>query len=438
MDSTVSIQNKKEKYLADFTKNAADFSHSSTFLQSQRNIALEAFSNMDFPNLRDENWKYTNVSPALKSHFHLTNENELNELNVRRISDEEAITLVFVNGNFNKKLSVNPVQGLLIKNLSDALVENPEIIEKYFGTQCDLKADIFPSMNTLFFKDGAFVYMPEGVVLEKPIQLIYISGPEASQTVSYPRNLFIANKNSSFKVFESYQSVTSDAEVFINSQTEIVVDENAQVEYYKLQLDSNKTCHIDTVQALQHQNSKLSVYTICLGGSLVRNKLGIRLEGTSCETHMKGLTILKDSQHVDNHTFIDHAMPHCYSNELYKNIIDDKAHSVFSGKIMVRKDAQKTNAFQSCKNILLSPNAVADAMPQLEIFADDVKCSHGATTGRLNEESMFYLQARGIGKEKAKGLLIHAFAGEVIESVSIPAVKSILENLLAEKLGTEL
>jgi Fe-S cluster assembly protein SufD len=438
METTVVVQSKKEKYLADFEKSAEQNSGQSGYLDSQREIALKAFTELDFPTKRDENWKYTNIGPVFNTHFEKSGEVEINGFEGCKLPSEESITLVFVNGNFSSKLSVNPVKGLMIKSLSEAVKDHPELIEKYLGSQSDLKTDIFPSMNGMFFNDGAFVYIPEGIVLEKPIQLIYISASGAVPTVSYPRNLFIAGKNSGFKVVESYQSAPATGKSLVNSQTEIVVEENASVEYYKLQLESSTTCHIDTVQALQHSNSKLSVLTVTFGGSLVRNKLGVRLEGTDCETHMRGLAILKESQHVDNHTYIDHAMPNCYSNELYKNIVDGKSHAVFSGKIIVRKDAQKTNAFQSCKNILLSENASADAMPQLEIFADDVKCSHGSTTGRLNEEALFYLRSRGIGEERARALLIYAFAGELIESVGIPSLKKMLEDLLAENLGTEL
>lgn len=438
METTVVANNLKEKFLSDFEKTFELRTNESEGIQQKRKNALEIFSSLDFPSKRDENWKYTNIRPVFKTPFEKTDDNNLNHFNEYLVPFDESISLVFVNGNFNSKLSVNPVQGLLIKTMSDAIAENPEMIEKYLGSQADLNTDIFPSMNTMLFNDGVFVYIPEGIVLEKPIQLIYISGNTDTPIASYPRNVFVAAKNSKFSVVEISKTLKDSTAGFVNSLTEIVIEESASAVYYKIQNDADNMCHIDTVYATQAANSNLSVYTVTLNAGINRNKLNIRHSGTNCETYMNGLSVLGDAQHIDNHTFIDHALPGCYSNELYKNIVDGNAHAVFSGKIMVRKDAQKTNAFQSCKNILLSEGASVDAMPQLEIFADDVKCSHGATTGRLNDEAMFYLQSRGIGADKAKALLIYAFAAEVFESVSIPALKTALGKMLEEKLGTEL
>ena len=297
-----------------------------------------------------------------------------------------------------------------------------------------IKTESFIALNTAFTFDGAFIHIPAHTVVEKPIHLLHVSDARNEATVSYPRNLIVAENNSRVKVIESFHTVQSANHNFINSVTEVVVKENSIVELNKIQNEAAEAFHINHTEASQEKNSTFKINTITLGGGIVRNNLHIVLNGEYCNSQLNGLYLLNGSQLVDNHTLVDHAKPNCYSNELYKGIIDGKAQGVFNGKIFVRKDAQKTNAYQSNKNILLSDDASMNAKPQLEIFADDVKCSHGATTGQLDEDALFYLRSRGIGEENAKALLNVAFAADVIKNISIEALKNNLSVLISTKL----
>jgi len=311
-----------------------------------------------------------------------------------------------------------------------------ELIKKHFGKYAVDQDQVFTALSTAFTKDGAFIYAPDGKVIEKPIHIIFVTSANGDKILTQPRNLFVAGKNSKVTIIEHYASEANDI-YFTNSITEIVADENAIVDHIKLQEESTEAFHISRMEIDQERSSNFSSHLISRGGKISRNEFNSRFNGEGSECTLNGLFILEDNQLFDAHTMIDHAKPHCNSHEHYKGILDDKSFGVFNGKVMVRENAQKTNAFQENNNILLSDQAIVNTKPQLEIFADDVKCSHGATIGQLNDEAMFYLKARGIGDEAAKAMLIHAFAIDVITSIKSEYVKDYVEDFLAKRFNQE-
>lgn len=281
--------------------------------------------------------------------------------------------------------------------------------------------------------NGAFIEVADKVVVDKPIVLYFVGDSSAAKLSYQIRNLVVAGKFAEATVIEKFDTI-GDNESFTNVVNEFSVDRNANVRYFKIENDSDQAYHVSNTHASQEGSSTFTANTIALNGAMVRNNLNIRLDGEGCESHMNGLYVLKGKTHVDNHTVVDHVKPNSYSNELYKGIMDDKSRGVFNGKIFVRQDAQKTNAFQSNKNVLLSDNATINTKPQLEIWADDVKCSHGCTTGQLDQDALFYLQARGIQKDKARAILLKAFASDVLENIDNEAIKDYLEAIITERL----
>ena len=289
-------------------------------------------------------------------------------------------------------------------------------------------------MNTAFANDGAFIYIPDNVTVIDPIHIISINGNAEENILSQPRNLIITGKNSKVTIIETYNSITDKAH-FTNVVTEVIAGENSNIEMYKIQDENLNSFQVSLTQVEQKKNSVFTVYTVTTGGAIVRNDVNSVLDDEGCETHLYGLYLTDGSQHVDNHTLMDHAKPHCLSNELYKGVLNGKSRAVFNGKVFVRPDAQKTNAYQSNKNILLSPDATVDTKPQLEIYADDVKCSHGATVGQLDEESLFYLRSRGISKDMARSILIRAFANDIFDEMKNNELHEHLNNMVFEKLN---
>lgn len=403
--------------------------------------AISKFEELGFPAKKLEEWKYTNINPVLKHDFKISSGIENLKLSRDDIKnylfDESNVSrLVFVNGQFDEKLSdvITRNEKVFIGSFSEGRAKFSEIIEKHFAKYAKFDNQSLTALNTAFAKDGAFVYLRKNEIVNEPVHILFISDSREENYLSQPRNLFVLEEGAEIKIAEEYYSIGGKHN-FTNAVTEIYCGENSSIERYKIQNDCDKSFHIGTTQVMQEKDSRFSDTTISWGGDIIRNNLNSLFNGTNTECHFYGLYLLKGKQHVDNHTLADHAMPHCYSNELYKGIIDDKATGVFNGKIMVRQDAQKTNAYQSNGNILLSDDATIYSKPQLEIFADDVKCSHGATTGQLNKEEMFYLQTRGIGKEEARIILLNAFAGDVLESVKIDGLREKLVKMLAEKLS---
>ncbi len=411
---------------------------SKNYFNSIKLDAMASFEELGFPVKKLEEWKYTNINPILKHDFKTISakNSRLNKEEIKNfIFDENIDVLVFINGEFEENLSSikQSSDNVFIGSLLEGRIRFGKIIEKHFSRYADYKKTGLTALNTAFARDGAFIYVKKGTDVPEGIHIIYISDTREDSILAQPRNLYVIEDGASVKIIEDYYSA-GDKHSFTNVVTEIYCGKNSKVERYKIQNESDTNYHIGTTEVMQEKDSRFSDTTVSWGGAITRNNLNAVFNGTNTECHFYGLYLLSGKQHVDNHTLADHRMPNCYSNELYKGIIDDKATGVFNGKIMVRQNAQKTNAYQSNGNILLSEEATIYSKPQLEIFADDVKCSHGATTGQLNNEEMFYLQARGIGKEEARVLLLNAFAGDVIDSVKLERLREKLQGRLEMKL----
>jgi len=402
-----------------------------------RKEALKNFSDLSLPTLKDEEWRYTNISPLLKYNFILPQEDlKISDKQVKKFlfGEIDSNILIFINGKFSEENSklLNLPEGTIAGSISDAVKNNPEIIEKHFSKYASPSNQIFTALSTAYTKDGAFVYIPDGKIVEEPIHIIFITSTSEDKIITQPRNLFVASENSQVTIIEHYVSENNNI-YFTNSVTEIVASDNAIVDHYKIQEESINAFHIARVEIDQERNSNFTSHSISTGGVITRNDINARFNGDGGECTLNGLFLLQDNQLFDAHTLIDHANPHCNSHEHYKGILDDSARGVFNGKVFVRQDAQKTNAFQQNNNILLSNNALVNTKPQLEIFADDVKCSHGATIGQIDEEARFYLKSRGIGEEAANAILIHAFASDVIKSMKMEPVRNYLEDILSKR-----
>lgn len=437
MNTATETVDIKEKFIQEFE---ASFNlEAPVFLKTIREEAISCFERMGFPTTKMEYWKYTNVKPILEQSYKTANKNQSinltkEELNKYLIAGYDSTLLVFYNGYFLKEYSQtnNLPAGVIVDSLNNQ-INNP-LFEKHYGKITDSTKEAFTALNTAMANDGAFIFIPEKTVIPQAIHLLYLSDGKDGNVITFPRNLIIAARLSQVQVVESYHSI-GDQLSFTNAVTEIIAEENSQVDYYKIQNENTASFQINNTQINQEKNSVVSSNTITLDGALVRNNLNYLIAGENCETHLNGLYLLNGKQHVDNHTLVDHAVPHCESNELYKGIMKDQSSGVFNGRIMVRQDAQKTNAFQSNKNILLSDEAHVTTKPQLEIFADDVKCSHGTTTGQLDSEALFYLRSRGIAKDKAQALLVYAFASDVISKVKIDKLRINLLHLISERLN---
>ncbi|MDC0554997.1 Fe-S cluster assembly protein SufD, partial [Flavobacteriaceae bacterium] len=335
-------------------------------------------------------------------------------------------------------LSQTSHDGVDICILSAALTKPAysEIISKYFDSSVN-KKDSLSLLNTAFSKEGVYIHIPKNKILEKPVEVIHFATGNEAALMLQPRNLIVLEKNSQAEIIETHQSLTSNP-IFTNSVTEIFVDQDALLDYYKIQNDNLTSSLVDNTYISQHKKSVAKVHTFSFGGKLTRNNLNFFQKGSYIDSIMKGITIIDENQLVDHHTLVDHANPNCESHQDYKGIYSGKSTGVFNGKIVVDKIAQKTNAFQQNNNILLTDKSTINSKPQLEIFADDVKCSHGCTIGQLDQDALFYLRARGIPKKEAKALLTFAFANNVLESVNIPSVKSRIKKIIANKLGVDL
>lgn len=414
----------------------ADFK--ATTLTDLRKEALDTFDKLDFPTLKNEEYKFTNVRSIAQTAFQTTETSTLtkDQITSAFIPNLEGNILVFINGVFSEENSniVTDASKLKIQPLTKAIEENSEIFAANYGKVVDFSTDAFNALNTAYAQNGSFISVPKGKIVEEPINLYFLVDAQQNDTATFPRNLIVVGENAQVKIFETYKTFGTNKS-FTNEITEIIVEKQAIVDFYRLQNDLDTASQIGTTQVKQAQNSVFTATTLSLTGELIRNNLNIILNGEHIESHMNGLYLLAGKTHVDNHTIADHKFPNCESHELYKGIMDDNTRGVFNGKIFVRKDAQKTNAFQSNKNILLSDTATINSKPQLEIWADDVSCSHGCTTGQLDETAMFYLQQRGIDKKKAQALLTKAFANEVVERIKIEALQKHVEQLIENRLS---
>ena len=430
-----------EKLISSFLAFELDIDINSP-IHNIRTSAIKKFQDLGFPSKKLENWKYTSLNQILKEDYTVFAKQK-NVINFKKVKDYfidniESYKIVFVDGYFDPFLSQTSHEGIDICIMSAALnkAKYSDVIKKYFNKISDEK-DSLTSLNTAFSKEGVYIHVPKNTLVEKPVEVVHIATGNEAALMLQPRNLIVIEENSEIEIVESHRSLTSNP-IFTNSVTEIFADKNTNIDYYKIQNDNSTSSLIDSTFISQKRNSDVKVHTFSFGGKLTRNNLSFVQENESINSTMNGLTIIDYRQHVDHHTLVHHANPNCESHQDYKGIFSGKSTGVFNGKIIVDKIAQKTNAFQQNNNILLEDNATVNSKPQLEIFADDVKCSHGCTIGQLDTDALFYLRARGIPKKEAKALLTYAFANNILESVKIPELKSKIKNIIAKKLGVSL
>ncbi|MEJ0090363.1 MAG: Fe-S cluster assembly protein SufD [Limisphaerales bacterium] len=412
-----------------------------TSLLPFRKAGLALFSELGFPTLQHEDWRFTNVTPLAKLPFQpmfeapAVNGAETKALSEFAFTKIAGTRLVFVNGHYSSKLSTVETlpAGVKVGNLAAALTADAALVEKYLGRCTPAKDNAFAALNQAFFLDGAFVHVPKGVDVATPIQLVYICSANETGATVQPRNLIVAEANSRVTIVESYIT-TTDAAYFTNAVTEIFAGDNAFVEHLKFQDESQAAFHIAAIHGEFGRASNVNIHSFALGAKLSRNSIRAKLAGEGLECILNGLYLTRDEQLADHHMIVEHAQPNCASHEYFNGILDDKSKGVFHGRILVQQVAQKTDAKQTNKNLLLSDDATANTKPQLEIYADDVKCTHGATIGQLNEESIFYLRSRGIGTDTARQMLIHAFAGEIIERIKCEPAREAVDRLVWDRL----
>ncbi|MBL7699311.1 MAG: Fe-S cluster assembly protein SufD [Chitinophagaceae bacterium] len=409
-------------------------------LKSLEQNAFDAFNKMGIPTARHEEWKYTRIGNVFNKelHFKPTSTITPQELDQMRLpGHENANEIVFVNGIFSTSLSNVRSKELTVKSLKEASAgEFSEIVSKNLGNSNRYSKDGIHALNSAFAHEGVFIHISNGKIAEHPVYIYHITDARETNVLAQPRNLVYVSERAEIEFAETHFTL-GVSESFTNEVLEIVVEKDANVSYYKIQNDKEQSSQVCTTHFRQVGKSYIHAVTISLNGGMVRNNLNITLEAEHAEAHLYGLYFLQGNSHVDNHTVVDHVKANCLSNELYKGIVSDNATAVFNGKIFVQPHAQKTNAYQSNKNILLSEGASVNTKPQLEIFADDVKCSHGCTVGQLDEEGLFYLRSRGISEDTARSLLVHAFAIDILEHVKPAILRSYVDKLIFERLEFE-
>jgi Fe-S cluster assembly protein SufD len=409
------------------------------WLQARRASARAIFARDGFPTTRNEEWKYTDPAPManiiLADEFGAGEEKEVQGIEPFLFDAETCCRLVFVNGEYSEELSCvcDVPPGMIAQPISQVLRERPELLEEHLAQCADNEASPFTALNTALFGDGAFVKIEDEAICERPLQILFVATAQNGPHATMPRTLIIAGASSEATIAESYVSPHSD--VYLrNAVTEVVLAPNAKVDHYKQQMESANAFHVATMQVQAARDSKFFSHAFAFGGRIARSDANAVMQGENCEVTLNGLYLGRGEQLIDNHTVMDHAMPHCRSYESYSGILDGKSRGVFNGKIFVRLDAQKTDAKQSNRALLLSDEAEIDTKPQLEIFADDVKCTHGATVGQLDENALFYLRARGIAEADARDILIGAFASEILNNVQVEALRVRLHDELLTRL----
>lgn len=411
---------------ADFLKQ---FDSIAAMFPIQGTARATIHNGLDFPTSRDEYWKYTRVASIVGKEYK-QNESRLNSVAEFEIPDSEFKTLVFVNGVYDSKLSDTMPQGVSVVSIAKAEGDVKAEMLEHLGAYMDNKKHAFNAFNTSYFLDGAFIQVDDKAIIKDPVRILHVSCGEEQATNC--RNLVMIGNNAEASFIHQFEG-KDNAGSFTNAVTEIVVGEGANGHYYLMENEGEGTSHVNSTQVVQKRDSRFSMVTVTKSGQLVRNNLNFSITGQGCESNLNGIYFTSGTQHIDNHTYADHQMPNCNSNELYKGVMTDRSTGVFNGKIMVQRDAQQTNAFQSNQNILLSDRATVNAKPELEIYADDVKCSHGCTIGQLDEEAMFYLQSRGLSKKAASQLLVRAFAGDVLELVEVPELREDIQRFIDGK-----
>lgn len=433
------VNEATDHYRSHFARCETELVHNGeSWTRPLREAAFSRFAELGFPSTRDEEWKYTNIGPILRIPF-APAASEVSGWTCDRLAsvafgDLERNRIVFLNGYHSDQFSAlhSLPRGVKVGSLALALRAEAGLVQDYLGHHASYRDHTFVALNTALMRDGAFVYVPKGVVVEEPIHLLFVARAGSEAAVSHPRSLIVVGDGGQVTLLESYVGLEGGI-YFTNAVTEMVLGENAVVEHCKLQWESLAGYHIAMLQASVRRSSNFLSHSIALGGSLTRNEVNVVLDGEGGECTLNGLYMAEGQQHMDNHTRIDHVKPHCTSREYYKGILDGQSRGVFNGKIYVHRNAEKTDAKQTNKNLLLSKNAWVDTKPQLEIYNNDVKCTHGSAIGQIDQDALFYLRSRGLDREAAQGLLTYAFASEVIRGIRVESVRAWLDNLLVSR-----
>ena len=424
-------------YLADF-KQLQNIKKDDWF-SKQRQSAFNIFQESGFPSTRKENWKYTDVKPIAKNLFsNIANGNVVindDEIDAILFKELECIELVFVNGTYSEKYSniKNLPNELTIKNMANALVDDEDFLKKHLSQYVNGDSSSFTALNTAFIQDGAYINVPSDLILERPISITYISKNNSNVFATHPRNLIFMGENSKATIIENYIGI-DDTNYFTNAVTETSLSQGSSLEHYKIQQESSNAFHIGNLNTSQDKDSRFESHSISIGGALVRNDINAQLNEEGAEITMNGLYMTDKAQHIDNHTRVDHFKPYTQSNQNYRGVLNGKSRGVFNGKVVVHPQAQKIEAYQNNANLLLSDDAEIDTKPELEIYADDVKCNHGATIGQLDNDMLFYLRSRAVDEQTARSLLTYAFADEIINNISFQSIKNKLEHLIIGRL----
>ena len=426
-----------ENYSADF-KQLQNINKNDWFAK-ERQSAFDIFQKTGFPTTRNENWKYTDVKPIARNIF-----SNISESNVRTDNGEidsvffkglDCINLVFINGAYSEEYSdIKNIHGkVVVKNMASALVNDKEILKKHLAKSTDKTLSSFTALNTAFIQDGAYINIPSNINIEKPINITYISKDNTGKFATHPRNLILMGENSKATIIENYVG-NDETNYFTNSVTETVLLQGSSLKHYKIQQESANAFHIASLNTSQSKDSRFESHSISIGGALVRNNINASLNAEGAEIIMNGFYMTDNTQHVDNHTRVDHLKPHTQSHQNYRGVLNGKSRGVFNGKVVVHPQAQKIEAYQNNANLLLSDDSEIDTKPELEIYADDVKCTHGATVGQLDDDMLFYLRSRAVDEQTARSLLTYAFADEIIKNINFQAIENKLENLIISRL----
>jgi Fe-S cluster assembly protein SufD len=428
-------------WLEDFTQFEKEkAAETPSWLRELRANAFARFCAVGFPTTRAEDWRFTNIAALTRTPFRLARRLEKASLSVSDSTawhmEDAAARLVFVDGRFVSELSVwgNLPHGVTVTSLRHEILHRPDAVAANLGRYLNIERDPFCALNSAFAEDGAYIHVSRGAVIEQPIHLLFIATDSGMPTVTHPRNLIVVEQEGQVSIVEDYASIGGETPAFSNAVTELIAHENATVTHTMIEREHLHTYNLSTLRIEQRRSANVASHSLLLGGGLVRNNVHPVLAGEGGECLINGLFIGNGRQHLDNYMLVEHASPHCASRQFYNGILDDHAHGVFHGRIIVHKEAQKTDAKQTNRNLLLSDDAQIDTKPQLEIYADDVKCTHGATIGQIEEDALFYLRSRGIGEPEARQLLLHAFAGECLDRMKLGAARNHVETLIAERL----
>jgi Fe-S cluster assembly protein SufD len=412
-----------------------------TWLRDVRASALSRFNDLGFPTTAHEEWRFTSVAPIAKTAFLAATDDapQLTEGDIAPFLplgvEGSDLRLVFVNGRLSSHLSslAGVPTGIRVLPLSEAWESCATILRPLLETPAPDHTDAFTHLNTAILEDGVFIHVPRGKTIDRPVHILNVATPTDSPFMTHPRNVIIVDREAQATVIEQYISL-GDCAHFTNAVTDVLAGEQSHVAHYLLEEESEQAFNISTLRSRQERGANVASHSVLLGGRIVRNNVNPVLAGENGECLVNGLYLPRNVQHMDSHMRVEHAAAHCDSRQFYTGILDGQSSSVFSGRIIVHPGAQKTDAKQTNRNLLLSDSATADTKPQLEIYADDVKCTHGATIGRLNEQAIFYLRARGVSLDAARSMLIHAFAGEMLERMNVPAIRAYVDRLLLRRL----